>query len=165
MFIVLNKGTGKLCAQLFAYIFLFFTLFSTVNAGSMQTKNYLRLEQSKLSETYDFKISSIGALAFIGNKQGHIDLSYLESDFDKNEWTVDIGGGYVFNGDMSLFLGLGISLGYDQSNEDFISAYYPEVGLVVDVSESFGITVSAKRFYNRFDENEDIIMMGLVFRE
>jgi len=165
MFIVSNKGTGKLCAQLLAYILLFFTLFSTVTAGSMQNKNYLRLEQSKLSETYDFKISSVGALAFIGNKQGHIDLTYLESDSDNNEWALDVGGGYVFNGDMSLFLGIGISLGYNQSNNDFISAYYPEVGLVLDVSESFGITVSVKRFFNRFDDNEDIIMMGLVFRE
>jgi len=165
MFNVVDKCAGKLCAQLLAYIVLSCTLFTSVNAGSTQTKNYLRLEQSKISDKYDYKISSIGALVFTGDTQGHIDLSYLESDFDNNEWTIDVGGGYVFNGDMSLFLGLGISLGYNQSNDDLISAYYPEVGLVLDVSESIGVTVSVKRFYNRFVDNEDIIMMGLVFRE
>ena len=164
MFISLNKGTKDLCAQFAVSILLFFSLLSGVNAGPEPDKSYLRLEQSKLSEKNDLKISSIGALVFKENTEGHIELSYLESDIHGNELALDFGGGYVFNWDVSLFLGLGISLGYNRDKGDFIGAYYPEAGIVWDITETFGITVSAKRFYNRYEENEDIVMMGLVFR-
>jgi len=164
MFIRLNKGTKCMRAQFAISILLFFFLLSGVNAGSGPDKNYLRLEQTKLSEKNDLKISSIGALSFIKNTQGHIDLSYLESDIHGNELALDLGGGYAYNGSVSLFLGLGISLGYNRDKHDIIGAYYPEAGIVLDITKTFGITVSAKRFYKRHDENEDIIMMGMVFR-
>lgn len=153
------------CNQLVVTFVLLFFLLSGANARPEQDKNYLRLEQNKSSDKNDLKISSIGALAFIKNTQGHIDLSYLESDIHGNELALDLAGGFVFNWDVSLFLGLGISLGYNTDKEDFIGAYYPEAGIVWDMTESFGITVSAKRFYHRYEENEDIVMMGLVFRE
>ena len=165
MYTSLTKGIKDLRAQFTIIILLFFSLLSGVNAGPEPGKNYLRLEQSKLSEKNDLKISSIGALAFKENTEGHIDLSYLESEIHGNEWSLDLGGGYVLNGKLSLFLGLGISLGYNRVKDDIIAAYYPEAGIVLDVSKTFGITVSAKRFYKRFEENEDVVMMGLVFRE
>jgi len=165
MFISLNKDTGKLCARYVISILLFSSMLLAVNAEAQPDKNYLRLEQSKSSDKNDIKISSIGALVFIENTEGHIDLSYLESDLHGEEWTVDLGAGYVFTWDLSLYLGLGVSLGYNKTNNDYIGAYYPEVGVVLDVSKKLGITVSGKRFYNRFDDYEDIIMLGLVFRE
>lgn len=62
------------------------------------------------------------------------------------------------------FLGLGISLGYNWDNEDFIATYYPEAGIVVDITKNFGLTVSKKRIFNLYGQDEDIIMLGLVFR-
>jgi hypothetical protein len=165
MFASLKKDTKKPCVQFAISILIFFSLFSSVNAGAEPNKTYLRLEQSKLSDKNDLKISSIGALAFKGNTEGHIDLSYLESDIHGNEWALDLGGGYVLGGDVSLFLGLGITLGYNEVKDDFIGAYYPEVGIVLDVSKTFGITIRAKRFYNRYEKNEEVVMVGLVFRE
>jgi len=165
MSISLNKDTRKLCARFVVSIVLFSSLLLAVNAQAEQNKNYLRIEQSKSTDKNDIKVSTIGALVFIENTQGHIDLSYLQSDFYGDEWAVDLGGGYVFTWDVSLYLGLGVSLGYNKTNEDYIGAYYPEVGVVFDLSESFGISVSGKRFYNRFDDYEDIVMFGLVFRE
>lgn len=165
MYISLKKDTRKLCAQFIISILLFSSLLLAVNAEAEPNKNYFRLEQSKSSDKNDIKISSLGALVFIENTEGHIDLSYLESDLHGEEWAVDFGGGYVFTWDLSLYLGLGVSLGYNKTNEDYIGAYYPEVGVVLDISRTFGISVKAKRFYNRFDDYEDVVMLGLVFRE
>ena len=164
MFICLNKSANGSCIQFSVVVVLFFFMISGANARPEAEKNYLRLEQNKSSEKNDLKISSIGGLAFIKNRYGHFDLSYLESDIQGNELALDFGSGYVFNWDVSLFLGVGISLGYNRDEEDFIGAYYPEAGIVWDITEEFGITVSAKRFYNRYEENEDVVMMGLVFR-
>ena len=165
MFISLNKRTKVSCVQFVVSILLSFFLLSGASVRAEPDKNYLRIEQNKSSEDNDLKISSIGALAFKKNTQGHIDLSYLESDIYGNESALDLGGGYVFNWNVSLFLGLGISLAYNHDKNDFVGAYYPEAGIVWDLTKKFGITISTKRFYNRFEKNEDIIMMGLVFRE
>jgi len=164
MFISLNKGTKDFCVQFSFSILLFSSLFSDANARSDQVKNYFRIEQNKLSEKNDLKISSIGGLGFKDNTEGHIELSYLESDIHGNELALNLGGGYVFNWEVSLFIGLGISLGYNQDKSELIGAYYPQAGLVWDIAETFGITVSAKRFYKRYEENVDIVMIGLVFR-
>ena len=165
MFIGLNKSTGSTRVQFAISMLLFFFLLSGVSAGSEPNKNYLRIEQNKTSEKNDLKISSIGALVLIKNMETHIDLSYLKSDIHGNELALDIGSGYAFNWDVSLFLGMGISLGYNREKGDFIGAYYPEAGIVLDITKTFGITVSAKRFYNRYEEDEDVVMMGLVFRK
>jgi len=165
MSISLNKDTKNLCARLVTSILLFSSLLLAVNASAEPNKNYLRFEKSKSSDKNDIDMASIGALVFIENTEGHIDLSYMESDLHGEEWAVDFGGGYVFTWDLSVYLGLGVSLGYNKTNEDFIGAYYPEVGVVLDISETFGISVSGKRFYNRFDDYEDVVMLGLVFRE
>lgn len=165
MLISLNKGTKDPRAQFAVSILLFFSLLVSVNAVAEPDKSYLRLEQNKSSEKNDLKISSIGGLAFKGNTEGHIDLSYLESEIHGNEMALELGGGYVFIGDVSLFFGIGVSLGYNQLEDGFVGAYYPEVGIVLDVTKTFGITITAKRFYNRYEENEDIVMMGVVFRE
>lgn len=165
MSISLNKDTRKLCVQFVISILFFSSVLLAVNAEAEPNKNYLRLEQSNPSDKNDITISSIGALVFIENTEGHIDLSYMDSDLHGEEWAVELGGGYVFTWDLSLYIGVGVSLGYNKTNEDFVGAYYPEVGVVLDVTKTFGITVRGKRFYNRFDDYEDVIMLGLVFRE
>ena len=137
---------------------------SSVSAGSLENKSYLRIEQNIASDENDFKINSIGALVIANDMQGHVDLMYQDSNNNGNEWALDFGGGYVFNSAISLFLGLGLSLGHNADKNDYIAAYYPEVGVVLDITDTFGVTASLKRYYNRFQEDEDVVMLGLVFR-
>ena len=96
---------------------------------------------------------------------GYAKLSYLESDINGTGSTLDLGGGYSFNNDVSLYLLLGVSLGYNWDKDDYIAAYFPEVGIVMDITKTFGITVSGKRYFNLYEEDEDIVMLGLVFRK
>ena len=134
------------------------------NAQAKPDKPYLRIEQSKPSDENDLTITTIGGLIFKDNMQGHIDLSYLDSDLNGQGATLDLGGGYAFNWNVSLFLGVGISLGYNWDDEGLIATYYPEAGIVVDLTNNFGLTVSARRIYNLYDQETDVIMLGIVFR-
>ena len=144
---------------------LSFFLLSDVAARPSSEKYYLRLAQSKDSEKTDLDITSIGILAFKENLVGYVDLNRLESDINGNGLTLDFGGGYVFNWDVSLYLSLGASLGYNKDNSDYLAAYYPEVGIVADITKKFGITASTRRYHHLYDENESIVMLGLVFRD
>ena len=96
---------------------------------------------------------------------GYAKLSYLESDINGTGSTRDLAGGYSFNNDVSLYLLLGVSLGYNWDKDDHIAAYFPEVGIVMDFTKTLGITVSGKRYFNLYEEDEDIVMLGLVFRK
>ncbi len=134
------------------------------NAQAAPDKSYLRIEQSKPSDKNDLTITTIGGLIFEDNMQAHVDLSYLDSNLNGQGATLDFGGGYVFNWNVSVFLGVGISLGYNWDDEGLVTTYYPEAGVVVDLTNNFGLTVSAKRIYNLYDQETDVIMLGIVFR-
>lgn len=151
--------------QLAASILLLFLISPGVSANPTSDKYYLRIEQSKTSENDDLKITSIGMLALKNNMVGHVDLTQMESDINGKGLTLDLGGGYAFNWDVSLYLSLGISLGYNSNRDEFIAAYYPEAGIVVDITKTFGLTASTKRIYHLYENNEDIVMLGLVFRK
>ena len=110
-------------------------------------------------------IASIGMVSLKGNMIGLGKLSYLESDINGKGSTLDFGGGYSFNNDISLYLLLGASLGYNWDKDDYIAAYFPEVGIVMDFTKTFGISVSGKRYFNLYEKDEDIVMFGLVFRK
>jgi len=155
----------KSIIQFPAYIMLFVVLFSGLPVQAESQRPYLRIEQNKPSLDNDLKITTIGALIFDKNIEGHVDLSYLESESNGKGLTLDFGGGYVLNWDVSLFLGVGVSLGYNWDNEDYIATYYPEVGIVVDFTETIGLTISKKRIFNLYGQDEDIIMLGVVFRQ
>lgn len=105
----LNKNTkmSQLCVPFAAYIILFIFLFSGIPAQAEPKKSYLRIEQNKSSDDNDLQITSIGGLIFDKDMEAHIDLTHLESDSNGKALTLDFGGGYVFNWDVSLFLGLG----------------------------------------------------------
>ncbi len=157
-FIHQNFFKISICSLLLSYQII------TGTALAEPDKSYLRIEQSKPNEENDLTITTIGALIFENNMQAHVDLSYLDSDLNGQGGTLDFGGGYVFNWNVSVFLGIGISLGYNWDNEDPIATYYPEAGIVVDITKSIGLTVSARRIYNLYDQESDIIMLGMVFR-
>ena len=160
----LNVKKSGSRARFVVTIILFFSLFSDVNAVTKLDKNYLRIQKTQSSEKNDLVITSFGALAFTKDRAGHMDLTYIESDTHGNAVALDFGGGYVFNWDLSLFLGFGISLGYNRDKHDTIAAYYPEAGVTLDVTESFGITASVKRYHRLYGENDAVVMVGLIFR-
>ena len=165
VFFRLNKSAHSchLVIQFVAYILLFVFLLSATSAQAENNKNYLRIERSLPTDKNDLTITSIGGLIFEDNTVGHIDLTHLESDVNGKALALDAGGGYVLNSDVSLFVGLGISLGYNWTNDDYIAAYYPEAGITIELTKTFGITLSAKRYFNLYDVNDNVIKFGLLF--
>jgi len=145
-------------------LFSFFML-SGASAAASPDKPYLIIEHNISSNESGLDISSIGMLSFKDNLAGYAKLSYLESDVNIKGSTLDFGGGYSFNGDVSLYLLFGVSLGYNWDKNDHIAAYVPEIGVVMDFTKTFGMTVSGKRYFNLLDKDEDIVMLGLVFRK
>lgn len=150
--------------QLKFSLLLFTLMLSSVTVSAKSNKHYLVIEHNIPSNKHDLEITSIGMLSLEKNLIGSARLSYLESDKNGKGSTLDLGGGYVFRGDVSPYLLLGISLGYNWDKDDYITAYYPELGIVIDFTKKFGITVSGKRYFNLYDEDENIVMLGLVFR-
>ena len=145
-------------------LLLSFFIVSDVAAISLSEKNYLRIEKSQSSDKTDLSIKSFGGLIFNDTNMGHIDLTHLSSGVNGKSLALEFGGGYVFNWDISLFVGFGVSLIYNEDNNDYIVAYFPEVGIAVDLTNKIGITARSKRYHNLYDETENIIMMGMVFR-
>lgn len=135
-----------------------------VTVRPVSDKYYLRIEKSKSAEEDDVDIKSIGMLAFKEQFIGHVDLKHLQSKLNGNGTTIDFGGGYVFNWGISLYLSLGVSLGYNNDNSDYLTSYYPEAGIVADITRKIGVTVSTKRYHHLYAQNDNTIMMGLVFR-
>jgi hypothetical protein len=96
---------------------------------------------------------------------GHVDLSYLDSDVNGGALALDFGAGLAYSWYVSPYISIGASLGYNWDNDETIAAYYPEVGIVADITRLFGMTISAKRYYSLYDEDENVYMLGLVFRK
>ena len=150
--------------RLKAFLWLPLFMLPGVSSTAAPDKNYLAIEHSISSDKNDIDITSLGMLSLKDNIASFIKLSYLESDINGTGSTLDLGGGYTLNGDVSLYLLLGVSLGYNWDKDDYIAAYFPEVGIVMDFTKKFGITLSGKRYFNLYEEDEDIVMLGLVFR-
>lgn len=139
-------------------------MFSCVSTAAPD-KHYLSIEHSTSSDKNDLDITSVGMLSLKGNTVSFAKLTHLESDINGTGSTLDLGGGYSFNNDVSLYLLFGVALGYNGDKDDYITAYFPEVGIVVDFTQTFGISVTGKRYFNLYEEDEDIVMVGLVFRK
>ncbi len=151
--------------QLKASLWLFFFMLLSASATATPDKHYLVIEHNIWSDNNDLDVTSLGMLSLKGNMAGYAKLSYLESGINGKGSTLDFGGGYSLNGDVSLYLLLGIALGYNWDKDEYIAAYFPEVGIVMDFTKTFGITVTGKRYFNLYEEDEDIVMLGLVFRK
>ena len=163
----LNKSSRNNYRYVHLNAMLFFScfMFSSVSTAAAPDKYYLAIEHNISSDKNDLDITSVGMLSLKGNMVGFAKLSYLESDINGTGSTLDFAGGYSFNNDISLYLLLGVSLGYNWDNDDYIAAYFPEVGIVMDITKTFGITLSGKRYFNLYEEDEDIVMLGIVFRK
>ena len=159
-----NENTQRY-TKIKASLLLFFFMLLSVSAIAAPNKYYLAIEHNIPSDKNDLDIISAGMLSLNGNIVSSLKLSYLESGINGTGSTLDLGGGYAFNGSVSLYLLLGASIGYNWDVEDYIAAYFPEIGIVMDFTKTFGITVSGKRYFNLYGEDEDIVMLGLVFRK
>lgn len=159
-----NKNNHRYTSLKTSLLLSFFML-SCVSAIASPDKHYLSIEHNFPSDKDDLNIASIGMVSLKGNMIGLGKLSYLESDINGKGSTLDLGGGYSFNNDISLYFLLGASLGYNWDKDDYIAAYFPEVGIVMDFTKTFGISVSGKRYFNLYEKDEDIVMFGLVFRK
>jgi hypothetical protein len=157
-------SSNYLYIQITVSMLLSIFLLSDVTADPQPDKYYLRIARSTSSDKNDLKITSLGVVSFKNNMIGHADISYLDSDLNGTALALDFGAGLAFNWYVSPYISLGASLGYNWDNDEFIAAYFPEVGIVVDFTKKFGITFSGKRYYSLYDEDVDIIMLGLVFR-
>jgi len=158
-----DKNSRNSCR--YASLFLSFFMLSSFSATTAADKYYLAIEHSISSDSNDLDVTSLGMLSLKGNIAGSAKLNYLASDINGDGSTLDLGGGYAFNSDISLYLLVGVSLGYNWDQDDYITAYFPEVGMVIDFTKTFGITASGKRYFNLYDGNENILMLGLVFRK
>lgn len=158
-----STNRRRMGIQLLAYIWLFIVLLSAASAQAGSKKNYLQIERSLATGNNDLTVTSIGGLLFDKNAGSHIDLSYLESDANGKGLTLDLGGSYVFRWQVSFFVGMGVALGYNWDNDDYIASYYPEVGAVYEITKRFGLTLSGKRYFNLYDKPENIVKLGLLF--
>lgn len=159
-----NENTQRY-TKIKASLLLSIFMLSCTSVVAAPNKHYLAIEHNISSGKNNIDITSVGMLSLEGNIVSSIKLSHLESNLNGKGLTLDLGGGYAFNGDVSLYVLLGVSLGYNWDQEEYIAAYFPEIGIVMDFTKTFGITVSGKRYFNLYEEDEDIVMLGLVFRK
>ena len=133
-------------------------------SAAEETKNYLRIDRSLPNERDDLTVTSIGGLIFTDNTEINIDFSYVESEAKGNGLALGLGAGFVYNWDVSLYGGAGVIVGYNWTNEEYIYGVYPEIGVTADISEKFGVTVSAKRYFYMYGKHESMINIGVLFR-
>ena len=153
------------CFQLTATISLSFVLLSGVMASPQKDKMYFRIGYGASPDTNDLSVSSLGVVSLKNHMIGHADLSYLDSDKDGSALALDFGAGIAYNWYVSPYISIGASLGYNWDKDETIAAYFPEVGIVADITKSFGMSLSARRYYSLYEEDEDVIMLGLVFKK
>jgi hypothetical protein len=157
--------SNHLYIRLMVPVMLFIIFISGATARPEPDKYYLRIAHSIASDNNDLNVTSIGVLSLGSNMIGHVHLTHLASEKNGNSLAMEVGAGAAFNWFVSPYISLGIALGYNGDTSEKVAAYFPEVGIVADFTNTFGITISGKRYYKLYDDHEDVIMFGLVFRK
>lgn len=157
--------SNQSCLQLIAAMLLSFTSFTLATAGPQADKMYARLAYGASPDTQELSLTSIGVISFENYMVGHVDLGYLDSDTDGKAAVLDLGVGLALSWYVSPYLSIGASLGYNWDKNEAIAAYFPEAGVVVDFSRTFGMSLSARRYYSLYEQDENLVMLGLVFRK
>ena len=153
------------CLKLVTAILLSINGFTVATGSPQPEKMYARLAHGTSPDTHELNLTSIGVISFKNSMVGHVDLGYLDSDTDGKAAVLDLGAGLAFSWYVSPYLSIGASLGYNWDKDEAIAAYFPEVGVVVDISRTFGMTLSARRYYSLYEQDENMVMLGLVFRK
>jgi len=146
-------------------ILLSFIIVSSVSARTEAEKLYVRVAHSTTSDNHDLNITSLGMLSLKNNMIGYADLTYLKSDSEGKAAVLDLGFGLAYDWHVSPYLSIGASLGYNWDQDEYLAAYYPEAGLIVNVTNAWGFSISGRRYYSLYEEDEDVVMLGLVFRQ
>lgn len=148
--------------HVFIFSILMLLVFQASNSMAGDDKGFFQIESSVHATETDLTVTSIGALVFENHMVGKVNLNYLRSDLDGDAVTLDMGGGVALRGMVSLFLTLGLSAGYNWEKENAVTAYYPEIGLVAEMTNKIGVSLSGKRYINLYEEDEDVVMLGLL---
>jgi hypothetical protein len=151
--------------QFAVLMLLFLSVVSGVSAKQNPEKFYIRIAHNVSSSNDDLSVTSLGGLSLKNNMIGHADLTYLKSDVEGEALVLDLGAGLAFDWHVSPYLSIGASLGYNWDQEEYLAAYFPEAGVIVNFTKAFGVTLSARRYYSLYQEDEDVVMLGLVFRK
>ncbi len=157
--------SNQSCLQFMAAILLSFNGFTAATASPQSDKMYARIAYGQSPDSNELNLISIGVISFENNMVGHVDLAYLNSDTDGDAAALDLGAGFALNWYVSPYLSIGASLGYNWDQDKAIAAYFPEVGVVVDFSRTFGMSLSARRYYSLYEQEDNMVMLGLVFRK
>lgn len=147
-----------------AFIVLSLLVHSGIAAEAGQENFYIRAAHGVSSDSNGTGITSLGALSLENNMIGHADLTYLDSENDGKALSLEFGAGVAYDWQLSPYLSIGASLGYNWDSEEYIAAWFPEIGLIVNITNRFGVSVSGRRYYSLYEEDEDIVSLGLVFR-
>ena len=145
-------------------LFLLILLLPSFVLGADVEENYLRIERSQQTDM-GLRVTSVGGFGLNRERVGHVALSYIESVGDGDGLALDLGGGVSFHAGVTFFLGVGLLLGYNWDNNDFIGAYYPEAGVVAQITKTFGVVVTGKRYFNLYNgaDDENVVIFGLLF--
>jgi hypothetical protein len=147
-----------------AFIVLSLIINSGIAAEVEQEKFYIRIAHGVSSDSNNLGVTSLGALSLENNMIGHADLTYLDSENDGKAISLEFGAGLAYDWHLSPYLSIGASLGYNWDSEEYLAAWFPEIGLIVNITDRFGVSVSGRRYYSLYQEDEDIVSLGLVFR-
>ncbi len=124
----------------------------------------LQIAQRKNSEG-DPRITSIGAFTTQAGTAAHFDLVQYKDEEKGEAWSFEFGGGYLIPTQVTLYAGVGVVAGYRRKGGDFFGAYYPELGILVPVSQGIGLSATTKRYNKLYKETENVIMFGVVLTE
>ena len=132
-------------------------------AGSAANERvYFKLAKVRESEEHDLDIVSAGMFKMRPDGVSFADLTRIESELNGDAWTLDFGGGYNYQG---LYFAFGVALGRNTDTDDNLFAYYPEVGVALDVTRELAASISLKRYHRLYSEDEGIVMIGLLIRQ
>jgi len=131
--------------------------------GNEPENAYLVIETNKRSKDGPLLVS-IGALGIGSDKGTRIGLSYIEAANKEKSLVFDFGVGVTLKRSLfTIYVGGGGLLGYNGSRKKLARGYYPEAGILIDITKKFGLIASAKRYINLFPETENVVMFGLLF--
>lgn len=125
-------------------------------------RGYFRISQSKESEKHDLDIVSLGSLSVRADRIAHFDLTRIKSLQHGDAWSINFGAGYHYQ---SLYLSLGVALGRNTDTDDNQFAYYPEAGLILDLTSELAATISIKRYHRLYREDDSVVMVGILIRQ
>jgi hypothetical protein len=160
-----SSDSNHHCLKFTTALFLSFILLSGVTASPQKDKYYLRIGYGKSHDTDDLSVGSLGVVSLKNNMIGHVDLSYMDSDVNGSALALDFGAGLAYSWYVSPYISIGASLGYNWDNDETIAAYFPEVGILAEITKAFGVSLSARRYYSLYEDDENVIMLGLVFKK